>query len=281
MRLLSCGALTILPALPQVNSETDFVARNDIFQALASGAARTALATLPRAARGAHGTDGGGGDAALLAALAAAPLGGGAGGGTVAAGVLDAIARVRENVVLRRAAALGGPGALVAGYVHNAAAPGLGGVGVLVALRAVSGAPLAPAPALAAAARRVAMHVAAARPLAVARADVPPRALERERALAEAAAAAAGKAGPLAEKVIAGRLAKFYAGAALGEQAFVFDEAAPRVAAWLAAQAKAAGAPPVEVAAFAHFVVGEAGAPAGAGGEGGGIVAVGRGRAAS
>lgn len=186
-------------------------------------------------------------------------------------GVIDVIAKVRENVVLRRVATLALPGGVVSAYVHNAAAPGLGGVGVLVGLERVPSAgaadgaapeplPAASSPsgaALAELARRIAMHVAAARPVFLSRGDVPAVVLERESVIAREAAERSGKAGAVAEKVIAGRLVKFYSETVLTEQAYIFGQSGERVDKWLLAEAKKAGAPPVRIAAFAHFIVGD------------------------
>jgi len=251
------------PLFPvQLNSETDFVARNAVFQTLASSLAASALSLLPPSQSTTSSALGG----AAAAEGAAALLAGG-----LAAAVAEAAAKIRENLVLRRAATLcGGPGGVVCGYTHGAAAPGVGAIGVLVALApAAPGAPpLAPAnAALLALGKRLAMHVAASRPGVVSREDVPPEALERERAVVAAqvaAAAGSGKASEVVEKMVVGRLSKFYADVALLEQPFALPEEgekARRVDAWLAGAAKAAGLPPLRVAGFAHMGVGGGGAP--------------------
>ena len=112
------------------------------------------------------------------------------------------------------------------------------------------------------------MHIAAARPTYAAREGVPPAALAAERALQEEQAASAGKGAKtpaILAKIVEGRLAKFYSETVLLEQPYILaggDSNAPKVQRWLAEAAAAAGAPPVRIAAFAHFVVGEAPAPA-------------------
>lgn len=261
----------------QINSETDFVARNAIFQSLvtrAAAAALESLATRGNAVRPQSSASSAAGAEAERAEAAARALEAALlpGGGSVGEGVVDVIAKVRENVVLRRVATLALPGGVVSAYVHNAAAPGLGGVGVLVGLERVPSAgagagagapeplPAASSPhgaALAELARRIAMHVAAARPVFLSRGDVPAAVLERESVIAREAAERSGKAGAVAEKIVAGRVVKFYAETVLTEQAYIFGQSGERVDKWLLAEAKKAGAPPVRVAAFAHFIVGD------------------------
>ncbi len=252
---------------PQINSETDFVARNAIFQRLTSSAVASALASLPR--EEARTLSGGVGSALAESnanALANFSL---IGGDTdnkaclVGAGVIDAIARIRENLVLRRAGVLHVPGGLVVSYTHNAAAKNLGTVGVLLGLRAVSGEPmtLATKASLAEAARRVAMHVAAARPLYATRADIEASAIARETAVAEDLARSSGKTdAKVLAKMVSGRVNKFFGDFTLPEQPFVFADDGAQVGKWLAAAAKAAGAPPVQITSFCHFVLGEAAA---------------------
>jgi elongation factor Ts len=260
----------------QLNSETDFVARNVLFQSLAQRAAAGALAVLPRALDTVTSEAAGGeGSAAALAgaaALAAAPLPGGLVGGagvgatpcTTAEGVAGVIAQVRENCVLRRASALGGPGCLVVPYAHNSPGAGLGSIGVLVALRSSGGgggAPLPASPALTLLGRRLAMHIAAAAPAYLSRAGVPAAVLERERAvLAEQQGKdVAGKPPAIAQKIMEGKLGKFYSECVLLEQAFALGDGSVKVGKWVEAEARAAGAGSVEVAGFVCFRVGAGG----------------------
>jgi elongation factor Ts len=186
-------------ALVEVNSETDFVARNQDFQALVRMVARLALEV--------------GGD---LEGLKAAFVP--ASGRTVADEITQAIAVIGENINLRRAAAVEvGEGAIGA-YVHGALAPGLGTIGVLVGLQS-AGDPER----LAALGKQLAMHVAAARPQAVTVERLDARALERERAIYAEQARASGKPDAIVDKIVEGRVRKFYEEAVLLEQAFVID----------------------------------------------------------
>jgi elongation factor Ts len=186
-------------ALVEVNSETDFVARNQDFQALVRVVARLALEV--------------GGDLERLKA-ATVP----ASGRTVADEITQAIAVIGENITLRRAAAVEvGEGAIGA-YVHAALAPGLGTIGVLVGLQS-AGDPER----LAALGKQLAMHVAAARPQAVTVERLDARVLERERAIYAEQARASGKPDAIVDKIVEGRVRKFYEEAVLLEQAFVID----------------------------------------------------------
>ena len=218
-------------ALVEVNSETDFVARNADFQRFVAGAARIARTA--------------GGD---VEALKKADYPGS--GRAVSAELTELAGRIGENLVLRRCAALSVERGLVASYVHNAAAPGMGRIGVLVALR--SGA----APdALATLGKQLAMQVAASRPMAASRESVDPAALERERAVLADRARQSGRPDHVIEKMIQGRLRKWYEEVVLPDQLFVIDGKS-RVRDAVAAAAKEAGAP-IEIAAFARFEIGE------------------------
>jgi elongation factor Ts len=186
-------------ALVEVNSETDFVARNQDFQALVRTVTRLALEV--------------GGDLERLKAASVPDS-----GRTVADEITQAIAVIGENINLRRAAAVEvGEGAIGA-YVHGALAPGLGTIGVLVGLQS-AGDPER----LAALGKQLAMHVAAARPQAVTVDRLDARALERERAIYAEQARASGKPEAIVDKIVEGRVRKFYEEAVLLEQAFVID----------------------------------------------------------
>ncbi|GIL00743.1 MAG: elongation factor Ts [Alphaproteobacteria bacterium] len=186
-------------AVVEVNSETDFVARNDQFQELVRRIAQTALAT-----------DG------AVASVAAAPIAGGA--KSVTDTLTDAIATIGENMTLRRAAVMSVGNGVVASYVHNAAGEGLGKIGVLVALESTGA-----AGPLAAIGRQVAMHVAATNPLAATRADVPAEIAERERAIFAEQARESGKPDNIIEKMVDGRMRKFFEENVLLSQVFVID----------------------------------------------------------
>jgi elongation factor Ts len=218
-------------ATVEVNSETDFVARNELFQAFVRTVCVLAL-----------GADGD------VEALKEAPYPGT--GRTVAGELTELVARIGENLVLRRARRFAVTRGVVASYVHNSLAPGLGKIAVLVALESdAAGDPLA------ALGRQLAMHVAAANPLYIDIAAVPPAALERERAVLRSQALASAKSEAIAERIVEGRLRKFYEEVVLLEQIFVID-GERRVGQVIEAAAKEAGAP-IRVAGFVRFALGE------------------------
>ena len=217
-------------AMVEVNSETDFVAKNEIFQDFVRNVAKLALA---------RGTD--------VEALAAADY---PGGGTVQEKLTDNIAKIGEHQSLRRAAVVEvDEGALVS-YVHNQVAPGLGKIGVLVALKSAAG-----AEALQALGKQIAMHVAAAHPLALTADDLDSALVDRERAIAIEKAKESGKPANIIEKMVEGSLAKFRKESALLTQLFVMDNktAVADVVASAAAQAGTA----IELVGFVRFQLGE------------------------
>ena len=185
-------------ALVEVNSETDFVAKNEQFQEFVRNATQLALAT--------------GGDIDELA-RAQYP-----GGGTVADALTANIATIGENQSLRRAARVEVGEGVVVSYVHNAAAPGLGKIGVLVGLESK-----AETSAIEALGKQLAMHIAAANPLALRGEDLDPDLVERERSIAREKAAESGKAPDIVEKMVEGAMAKFRKESALLSQLFVMD----------------------------------------------------------
>ncbi|HUB97857.1 MAG TPA: translation elongation factor Ts [Stellaceae bacterium] len=218
-------------AVVEVNAETDFVARNDKFQALVS-----AIAGLARE----RGDD--------VEALKAAPYPGT--GRSTADELAHLIATIGENMSLRRARRLTVKTGVVAGYVHNALAPNLGKIGVLVAIESTGdGARLA------ALGRQLAMHVAAANPHYLDVASVDPAALDRERSVLREQARASGKGDAIVDKMVEGRLRKFYEEVVLMEQIFVVD-GETRVAKVIDAAAKEMKAP-IKVTAFVRFALGE------------------------
>jgi elongation factor Ts len=218
-------------AVVEVNSETDFVARNELFQAF--GRAVAALAV------------GGNGD---VEALKEEPYPGT--GRTVAEELTELVGRIGENLVLRRAERLAVGKGLVASYVHNSLAPGLGKIGVLVALESEAG-----GEAVETLGRQLAMHVAAANPQYLDTAAVPGSALDRERAVLREQAQGSGKTEAIVDRMVEGRLRKFYEEVVLLDQVFVVDGES-RVGKVVEAAAKAAGKP-IRVAGFARFALGE------------------------
>lgn len=148
-----------------------------------------------------------------------------ASGQTVGDAVAEVAGTVRENVQFRRAFLLETSGALGT-YLHTSPAPGLGRIGALVALEAADGSPLGADAAAAAAelGRKLAMHVVAAKPTFLDRAGVAPEALEAEKAVLTEQAASSGKPPAIVEKMVAGRLGKFYEEVCLLEQKFVMDD---------------------------------------------------------
>jgi elongation factor Ts len=217
-------------AVVEVNSETDFVAKNEQFQDFVKNVAELALAS---------------GDDIEAMKAAAYP-----GGGTVEEKLTDNIATIGENQSLRRAALLEVAQGAVVSYVHNAAAPNMGKIGVLVALESS-----APADKLQALGKQLAMHIAAANPLALNAEDLDPALIERERAIAVEKATESGKPANIVEKMVEGSMAKFCKEHSLVSQLFVMDNKTP-VSDVVAAASKDAGAP-VELKGFVRFQLGE------------------------
>jgi len=217
-------------AVVEVNSETDFVAKNEIFQDFVRNVAKLALR---------HDTD--------VEALGAAQY---PEGGTVQEKLTDNIAKIGENQSLRRAATVEvGQGAVVP-YVHNKVADGLGKIGVLVALESA-----APTETLEQLGKQIAMHVAAAHPLALDAESLDPALIERERSIAMEKAKESGKPQNIVEKMVEGGLAKFRKEHALLTQLFVMDSKTP-VAEVVASAAKDAGTG-IELKGFVRFQLGE------------------------
>ncbi|TVQ57589.1 MAG: elongation factor Ts [Rhodobacteraceae bacterium] len=210
----------------EVNSETDFVARNAEFQAMVSEIAQVALDVT--------------GD---VEALKAAPMH----GKTVGDVVTEKVATIGENMAVRRFARLEAD--VVASYVHNAVAPGLGKIGVLVALKSTA------TEAAEAIGRQVAMHVAATAPASLSEADLDPALVEREKAVLTEQARESGKPDAVIEKMIVGRMNKYFQEVCLLKQAFVINPD-HTVEQAVEAAAKEAGAP-IVVTGFVRLAVGE------------------------
>jgi len=215
----------------EVNSETDFVARNDAFQQLVRQTAEVALTT----------------DGSVEAVGAASNP---TSGKSVNDTIKDAVATIGENMSLRRSAMLEVSQGVVATYIHNAAAEGLGKLGVLVAIESAGD-----AVALNAFGRQVAMHVAATNPLALTDGEIDAAVVEREKAVFSEQARQSGKPENIIEKMVEGRLRKFYEEVVLLKQNFVINPDLT-VEKALEAAAKDAGAP-AKIVGFKRVALGE------------------------
>ncbi len=214
----------------EVNSETDFVAKNDQFQAFVRTVTELALA----------GSD----DVAVLAGNAWPT------GGTVSEALTSNIASIGENQTLRRAKKLSVGEGVVVPYIHNAVVSGLGKIGVLVALESS-----APADTLNALGKQLAMHVAAAFPIALDETGVDAAVIERERAIATEKAAESGKPAEVITKMVDGAVTKFLKENTLINQLFVMD-GKTKISDVVAAAGKEAGMP-IVLKDYVRFQLGE------------------------
>jgi elongation factor Ts len=215
----------------ELNSETDFVARNADFQALAGNIARVAVETGTTEAE----------------ALKAAPY---PSGGTVADAIANAIATIGENMTLRRAAAVHVAQGFVGQYVHNSVAEGLGKIGVLVALES-KGDPQSLAPL----GRLIALHVAAANPLALDPTALDPAIVARERAVLDGKNA--GKPAHVLEKIAESGLKTFFKEVCLLEQPSIHAEHAGKTIGQAVKEAEKTAGAPVTLKAFVRYALGE------------------------
>ncbi len=215
----------------EVNSQTDFVAKNEQFQDFVSKATNVALAL------GAQDAE------AVLAA--AYPD-----GGTVQEKLTSNIATIGENQLVRRVKSLSVSQGRVVSYVHNAAAAGMGGIGVLVALEGD-----ADAETLDGLGKQLAMHIAAAFPLALDESGLDAETLEREAAIGREKAAESGKPADIVEKMVEGAVKKFAKENALLSQLFVMDNKTP-ISDVVAQAAKAAGKS-IKLVDYVRFQLGE------------------------
>jgi len=215
--------------LVEVNSETDFVARNDLFQGLVKMIADVALDASANVEK-------------ILAAKA--------GNITINEAIADTIAKVGENMHLRRAAELSVGKGAIASYVHNAVSDGLGRIGVLVALESAG-----KNDELKAFGRMVAMHVASANPRAIDPGGLDPAAIAREKAVLADKAKAQGKPANVIEKIVESGLKTYYKEVCLLDQSFIFDDKKTIAQAVKEAESKAGG--PIRIAGFVRFALGE------------------------
>jgi elongation factor Ts len=217
-------------AVVEVNSETDFVAKNEQFQEFVATATRLALA----------------GSGTVEGILATEYPG----GGSVEEKLTSNISTIGENQSLRRSAVLQVPQGVVVSYVHNAVKPGLGKIGVLVALEGEGD-----SEALTQLGKQLAMHIAAANPQALTGDELDPSLIERERAIASEKAAESGKPADIVAKMVDGAMAKFRKENALMSQLFVMDNKT-KVEDVIAAEAKRTGSA-ISLNAYVRFQLGE------------------------
>lgn len=229
--LVAIAAQGTKAAVIELNAETDFVARNEQFQQAAQNIAQAALAN--------------GGDLEKTLAATCPTT-----GKTVQENITNLVATIGENMNLRRTAEVSVSQGAVATYIHNAVAPNLGKIGVLVGLESA-----APADKLQELGKKLAMHIAAAKPESLTSAEVDPGKLEREKAIFREQALASGKPESIVEKMVEGRIRKYYEEVVLLEQLYVID-GKTRVSEVIAQAAKELGAP-VSIKGFALFVLGE------------------------
>ncbi|MGB3743588.1 MAG: translation elongation factor Ts [Xanthobacteraceae bacterium] len=215
--------------LVEVNSETDFVARNDLFQGLVKMIADAAL-------------DAGMSIDKILAAKV--------GNITISEAIADTIAKVGENMSLRRAAGLSVGKGAIASYVHNAVSDGLGRIGVIVALESAG-----KDDELKAFGRMVAMHVASANPQAIDPSGLDAAAIEREKAVLADKAKAQGKPANVIDKIVESGLKTFYKEVCLLDQGFIFDD--KKSVAQAIKEAEATVGAPIKVTGFVRFGLGE------------------------
>ncbi len=213
----------------EVNSETDFVARNDLFQGLVKMIADVALGTGPDVAK-----------------ILAAPVG----DRSVADAVNETIAKIGENMTLRRAAALSVGKGVVASYVHNSVSDGLGKIGVIVALESAGD-----ADELKAFGRMVAMHVASASPQAVDASGLDAATVEREKNVLAEKFKAQGKPANVIDKIVESGLKTFYKEVCLLDQGFIFDDKKSVAQAVKESEGKVGA--PIRIAGFVRFALGE------------------------
>ncbi len=213
----------------EVNSETDFVARNDLFQGLVKMVADVALTV---------GTD--------VEKIKAAK----AGSATIGDAINETIAKIGENMTLRRAASLSVKQGVIGSYVHNSIVDGLGRIGVIVALESVGKADV-----LAGIVRQVAMHVASANPQSVDPAGLDPAVVEREKNVLADKFKQQGKPANVIEKIVESGLKTFYKEACLLEQPFIFDDKKSVAQALKEAEGQAGDA--IKVTGFVRYALGE------------------------
>jgi len=212
----------------EVNSETDFVARNELFQGLVKMIANVGLTV--------------GADVEKIKRAKVGSL-------SVEDAIADTIAKIGENLSLRRASSLTVPKGIIASYVHNSVDEGLGKIGVLIGLESDSKSELRRL------GRMLAMHVAASNPQAVDSAGLPPELVRREREVLADKFKAQGKPAHIIDKIVESGLKTFYAEVCLLDQAFIHEP--DKSVAQAIKQAEDAAGPPIKVAGFIRYALGE------------------------
>jgi elongation factor Ts len=213
----------------EVNSETDFVARNDLFQGLVKMVANVALDV--------------GADVEKIKAAKA-------GSATIAESISETVAKVGENMTLRRAAALSVGKGAIGSYIHTAVSDGIGKMGVLVGLESTG-----KADELAALGRQLAMHVASSNPQAVDPSGLDPAVVQREKDVLADKFKQQGKPAAMIEKIVESGIKTFYKEVCLLEQPFIFDDKKSVTQALKEAEGKVGG--PIKITGFVRFKLGE------------------------
>jgi elongation factor Ts len=213
----------------EVNSETDFVARNDLFQGLVKMIAQVALGVGP--------------DVETIKAAKVGKI-------TISDAIAESVAKIGENMSLRRAAALSVGQGVVSSYVHNSVADGLGKIGVIVALESGG-----KTDELAALGRQLAMHVASANPQAVDSARLDPAVVQREKDILADKFREQGKPANVIEKIVDSGIKTFFKEVCLVDQPFIFDDKKTVAQALKEAEGKTGG--PIKIAGFVRYAVGE------------------------
>jgi elongation factor Ts len=215
--------------LVEVNSETDFVARNDLFQGLVKIIANVTLDVGPDVEK-----------------ILAAPIG----DRTTADAIAETVAKIGENMILRRGAGLSVGTGVIASYMHNSPSEGLGRIGVIVALESAG-----KTDELKAIGRQVAMHVASANPQAVDSSGLDPATIEREKGVLAEKARAQGKPANVVDKIVESGLKTFYKEVCLLDQPFIFDDKKSVAQALKESEGKVAAS--IKVGGFVRFALGE------------------------
>ncbi len=218
-------------ALVEINAETDFVARNETFQNFVSKVAQVALI-----------------EGSQLDNINSAKIP--EGERNVEDELTHLIATIGENMTIRRAAVVSVSKGVLASYIHNAMIPGMGKIGVLVGLESDSD-----SPELMEVGKQIAMHIAAAKPLAISNDQLPVEEVEREKNILSKQARETGKPEAIIEKMLAGRLNKFYEEVCLLDQTFVIDGES-KVSKIIKNTAEKLGSP-VSITGFALMLLGE------------------------